>query len=132
MYRKPQDLSKSFDTFTQEVRDFWSNREATFTAWFAFMFLNVANIIVVICSATPSWSWTQEVVGQGASTRMEGEVYGHYGLWYNCFDSVMGYGRTCILWSDAAYVPGKTPKFQLIYFIINNKHLYGHDTQPSQ
>ena len=47
------------------------------------------------------------MVGQGAGINFEGEMIGRYSVWYNCFDSVYGYGRTCVLWTDQDFFPGE-------------------------
>ena len=59
MPRKPQEFSKSFETFSHEVKDYWASRDASLSTWIAFILVNTANLIIIVTSATPAWGRTQ-------------------------------------------------------------------------
>lgn len=113
-YADRQNLNKSFDVFRAEVKHFWRHKTVSCLTWFAYVFLTITNVVVMVYSATPSWGKTHEIVGQGG--QMEGTMKGYYGMWYMCYellDISSERRRYCILWADAAYIPGN-------YFGLSN------------
>lgn len=108
---KPPNFDKTWETFSHEVKNFYRAKKITCFTWVTFVLVNLSNVITIIYSATPSWAWTHEVVGDGSNNNnLEGEVFGFYGIWYMCWNQVNPAPgtekRTCLLWVSADHMPG--------------------------